>query len=165
MGDFEKTEGQYPGPMEYVPPTKYNPGIYTVQRNKYTKCRSLIAYLRCFNVLNVFSKRLIVNTPGIDLQNVTFDDNNEPYDQAIEALFKMTGPPNGTKKNILIIDDTGVDFGPLLCGWFLMSRFKYDVDTVCEYLNNKSTELDQWYTDKLYDWADSREKEKNNICI
>lgn len=156
VSSFTKTEGEQPGPVELLPATKANPAVYLIHRNQFQHCKTTIAYLGCSTVLNISSRRLFLKTAAIKLENVQFDNTNEPYDEAIAALEKhiKIKPKSHNKGNILIIDETGCDYGSLLVGWYLFQK-GFNLEKICEHLSNKVGELDPWYLDVLRAWTES----------
>lgn len=156
MSNFTRTEGEQPGPVELLPATARNPAVYMVHRNQFQHCKTTIAYLGCSTVINISSRRLFLKTTAIKLENVQFDNLNEPYDEAIASLAKyINSKPKGFRKgNILLIDETGYDYGTLLIGWYLFQN-GCNLEKVCEHLCTKVGELDPWYLDVLRAWADN----------
>lgn len=104
MSNFSKTQGEQPGPVELIPATKTNPGVFAIHRNLFQHCKTTLAYLGCSTVINISSRRLFLKTAAIRLENIQFDSVSEPYDEAINTFMRYATekPRNVLKGNILV---------------------------------------------------------------
>lgn len=149
-----RTSTEQPGPIELLACTKQNPAVYCIHRNQFQHCKTTVAMLGCSTVINISSRRLFLKTTAITLENIQFDSANEPYDEAIAVFMKHVNkrPTSNLHGNILLIDETGWDYGTLLVGWYWYKQ-GHPLEKVCELLATKYGELDPWYTEVLRAWT------------
>lgn len=138
-----------------MPPTKTHVGTYSIHRVHFLRAKSIIARLNCTCIINISSRRLFVKTPGITIENLTFEEDPRPDDPAVKLYLKHAGKKAARKgkHNILVIDESGSDYAAILAGWHLISQRKVPAANAIESVTARIGFLDPWYTDLLTSWA------------
>ena len=105
LNTFVKNDVNYPGPLELIPRTRNNPAVYAIHRNQFHYCKTTAAFLGCKSLLNISSRRVFLKTTAIKVDNIQFDNLNEPYDEAIAAFERQIKRNAGVMRkssNILV---------------------------------------------------------------